>query len=100
MGEANSRGSFEERKNKAIAREKDIDETIKRIKQHDVVPPAFIKFEIVVSPDKTQIAVRITDTKHKCVLDQMIFPYDMYKKDKGQRCVNVFRTALRVNYVI
>ncbi len=100
MGEAKNRGSFEERKGQAIKADEYQKETVKRIKEKEVIPPPFVVFEIAFSPDKTKVAVCLTDTKHNCLLDQMLFSSDMFNKDKGKRCVMLFRTALKVNYVI
>ena len=51
------------------------------------------------SPDKKQCALLLVDQKHNCVLDQMLFPIQMFNKDK-QRCLNVYNTALKVDWVV
>ena len=100
MGQAKQRGTFIERRTKAIKLEKEQKEMIKRLKTADVMPPPFVVFRFAVSPDETQIALMLKDEKHNCILDQMVFPYDMYEEDKGKRLISLFRNFLKVNYVM
>ena len=100
MGQAKLRGTFLERKVESLNKKQYQKETIKRLKEKEVIPPPFVVFEIAVSPDKTQTAVCLSDQKNRCLLDQMLFPTEMFNADKGKRCISLFRTMLKINYVI
>jgi hypothetical protein len=103
MGDANDRGTHEERKAKAIERNKRTDKLSEDIKaameRPKVLPPDFVEYHAGTSEkDATVGYISLVDVKNNCVLDQMIFPFSMLDKEFS-RCLNLFNTALQVDNV-